>query len=165
MATAAAVTLSWFGVRSVLRDTAFAPPRALPVVTQPPEISATQRPSPRPRVTARPTPSHPSPARSGTATPRTTAPASATPTATPPPPAAGDVHGYTLKGGRVVLDLGASSASLVSATPNSGWQMSVWRPSGGQWLRVTFTSASGTEASTVSCTWNGHPPAVQAYEN
>ncbi|MEE4542133.1 hypothetical protein V2S66_09165 [Streptomyces sp. V4-01] len=164
LATSAAVTLSWFGVRSVLRSTAYDPPRALPIpsATQPAEISATQRPSPRP--------SAPISARTSA---RTSASPSATPrrTATSPapgrtrPPATGSVRPYSLKGGRVVLDLGATSASLVSATPNPGWQMSVWTPTGDGWLRVTFTSASGAEASTVSCTWNGHPPTVQAYEN
>jgi hypothetical protein len=158
------VTLSWFGVRSVLRSTAYDPPRAMAIsaAAQPPEISSTQRPSPAPPAPPRtPTP----PPSRGTAKPTATHKAAPPPPSTTTPPATGDVHPYTLKGGRVVLDLGASAASLVSATPNPGWQMSVWTPAGDDWLRVTFTSASGTEASTVSCTWNGHPPTVLAYEN
>jgi hypothetical protein len=79
-------------------------------------------------------------------------------------PGAGNVHGYTVAGGQVVLDLGAASASLVSATPNAGWKMQLWASQPG-WLRVTFTSDSGTAASSVFCTWNGHPPTVQSYEN
>lgn len=70
------------------------------------------------------------------------------------------MHGYTLRGGRVVLALGADAATLVSATPNPGWQMQVWPEDG--WLRVTFTSAGA--ASTLFCTWNGHAPAVESYE-
>jgi hypothetical protein len=170
-ATAAAVTLSWFGVRSVLRSTAYDPPRAMPITTTlPPQISATQRPSPRPGTTG-PSPS-PTPRHTATGTPRpsasattTRAPAPTTPAAPTSPASSGEVHAYTVGGGRVVLSLDADAASLVSATPESGWQMSVWTPYADQWLRVTFTSASGDRASTVSCTWNGHPPEVTTYEN
>lgn len=50
-ATGAAVTLTWFGVGSVLRGTVYDPPRALPVTGPPadhadagPDVSSTQRP-------------------------------------------------------------------------------------------------------------------------
>lgn len=166
-ATAAAVTLSWFGVRSVLRGTAYDLPRAMPIsTTLPPQISATQRPSPQPSTTgatASPPARHTAPAKpTVTASPPKSSKPRTTPTSASP---SGEVHAYTVGGGRVVLSLDADSASLVSATPDSGWQMSVWTPYADQWLRVTFTSASGDRASTVSCTWNGHPPEVTTYEN
>jgi hypothetical protein len=71
------------------------------------------------------------------------------------------VHSYPVQGGRVTLDLGDTSASLVSATPEAGWQMKVWTQT--EWIRVDFTSSSGTTVSSVFCTWNGHPPTVQTY--
>ena len=154
LTTAAAVTLSWFGVRSVLHGTAYDPPRALPIpttATSPPQISATHRPRPTPATTRPPTSAVPPQRPPGT--PKSSAPAGG---------GSGDVHVYPVRGGRVVLDLQAASASLVSATPNAGWQMQVWTQDG--WLRVTFTSSSGTQASSVFCTWNGHAPTVEAFE-
>ncbi|SHK94345.1 hypothetical protein [Actinacidiphila paucisporea] len=150
LTTAAAATLSWFGVHSVLRGTAYDPPRALPV-TAPAVASSTHRPrTVAPATPARRRPSTRPPSRS----------ASPSPSSSPSTSAPGHVHGYTMRGGRVVLALGPSTATLVSATPNPGWDMQVWPEDG--WLRVTFTS--GGSASTVFCTWNGHPPAVQSYE-
>ncbi|MBY8879216.1 hypothetical protein [Actinacidiphila acidipaludis] len=158
LTTAAAVTLSWFGVRSVLHGTAYDPPRALPIAapaSSPPQISATHRPRP---TTATPPPARPPasavPPQRPPGTPKSSAPAGG---------GSGDVHPYGVRGGRVVLDLQPASASLVSATPNSGWQMQVWTQDG--WLRVTFTSSSGTQASSVFCTWNGHAPSVQTFED
>lgn len=157
VATVVAVTLSWVGVRSVLRGTAYDPPRTLPIAaaTAPPAISsATHSPKPSPPRTSHPTDAGTSPQPPpGTPRPTTSAPATT-----------GDVHSYTVSGGQVVLALEADSASLVSATPRAGWRMQLWASQPG-WLRVTFTSASGTAASSVFCTWNGHPPEVQAYEN
>lgn len=69
----------------------------------------------------------------------------------------GDVKGYTVDGGRVVFDLGASSAELVSATPAGGWRMQVWKQD--YWIRVTFT-LDGREVS-VFCTWYNEAPRVQ----
>ncbi|SFF83838.1 hypothetical protein SAMN05216251_13157 [Actinacidiphila alni] len=169
LATAAAVTLSWFGVHSVLR-TAYDPPRALPIsdVDGPPVASSTHRPKPPATVTAR----TPTPGRTRTAPPTAGRGAAKTPPKTPPgtPKATasasgdtGNVHSYTVDGGRVALDLAPASASLVSATPNPGWKMQVWTQDG--WLRVTFTQTSGSGSSSVFCTWNGHPPTVQAFED
>ncbi|WP_328464425.1 hypothetical protein [Streptomyces sp. NBC_00448] len=146
VATAVAVAMSWFGVRSVLRGTAYDPPRTLPIPAAssgpPPGISsAVHRPKPPPH----PTTSRP--------------PASPRPTGDP-----ADVHSYTVAGGQVVLDLGPTSASLVSATPDPNWKMQLWTTQPG-WLRVTFTSPSTSTASTLLCTWNGHPPTVQTYKD
>lgn len=155
LVTAAAAMLSWFGVRSVLRETAYDPPRALAV-----------------SAAAEPAPSGSPPAAGGKSSPPSGAPAplasspAAPPQHTGTPPAsavAGSVHAYALAGGRVVLDLAPASASLVSATPAAGWQMKVWTQR--SWLRVTFTSPSGARATTLMCAWNGHPPAVQTFED
>ncbi|MYS23490.1 hypothetical protein GTW78_25870 [Streptomyces sp. SID4948] len=174
LTTAVAVALSWFGVHSVLRSTAYDLPRALPISTtsgilvpatsKPPAASA----APTPRRSA-PPPPHPRPSATVT---RTLTPIPAAPPKTPPgtphpaPSAtatAGDVHSYTLQGGRVVLTLTATEASLVTATPAADWKMQVWTQPG--WLRVTFTSADGAQASSLFCTWNGHPPQVQTYDD
>lgn len=85
------------------------------------------------------------------------APASASrpaPAATP----AGTARSYSTDGGRVVFELGADSAKLVSATPEPGWSMRVWTNSA--WIRVNFAQDDGTTVS-VFCTWNGHPPQVE----
>ncbi|MFB7636880.1 hypothetical protein ACFC0M_38870 [Streptomyces sp. NPDC056149] len=166
LATGAAVTLSWFGVHTVLSGTAYDAPRALPLSDQVdssalPQVSSTHRPKPSAPPSASPTPSSDDrPART-TAPARTATSPSATPTNTPgtnPPPAAGGrVHNYATPGGRVVLSLGTDSAELVSATPNPGWEMQVWRQD--QWLRVDFTG-NGAHTSVI-CTWNGHPPVVE----
>ncbi|MEW1659081.1 hypothetical protein [Streptomyces sp. NPDC093707] len=171
LATGAAVTLSWFGVHTVLSDTAYDAPRALPLSDQvastalplassthrpkpsaPPGTSASSSPSPSPTPDARPT--------RRIAPPRTTSP-SPTPAATPgddtPPPLGDRVHSYATPGGRVALSLGADSAELVSATPNPGWEMQVWKQD--QWLRVDFTG--GGSYTSVICAWNGHPPVVE----
>lgn len=166
LATSAAVALSWFGVHHVLAGTAYDPPRALPISepvsdkvpapTQSPDGGATHRAA-GPTATG--------PARTAPAMPRTpsTAPARPPGSATPATTSSADtsnVHGYTVEGGRVVLDLGETSATLVSATPDSGWEMKVWKQP--EWIRVDFVSATTT--SSLFCTWNGHPPTVDTYK-
>ncbi|WP_309052767.1 hypothetical protein [Streptomyces sp.] len=171
LATGAAVTLSWWGVHTVLAGTAYDPPRALPLPAvatggEDQRASSTHRPSPPPS-----SPPPPSPVSSAPATPEpsrgggagTRAPSSAPPSSAPAPattpPAAppSRARGYTVDGGRVTFDLGESSAELVSATPASGWRMQVWKqPS---WIRVTFTR-DGREQS-VFCVWHDTAPRVQ----
>ncbi|MCX5298271.1 hypothetical protein OG898_17575 [Streptomyces sp. NBC_00193] len=155
LATGAAVTLSWWGVHSVMSGTAYDPPLAVPLAVQP-LSSSTHRAQP-----PEPTPS-PSPSPSPSATPTSPSP-SAKPSAPPTPPSrrqtppSENVKAYSVSGGRVVFDLGATSAELVSATPLAGWRMQVWKqPS---WIRVTFTR-DGREVS-VFCTWHDHPPLVE----
>ncbi|MFF3545548.1 hypothetical protein [Streptomyces platensis] len=172
LATGAAVTLSWFGVHTVLSGTAYDAPRALPLTRQvassggQPDDGATPRVSSthRPRPSSSPTrgtppgdsaPSSPAtPSHTGSARPRH-------PDSGPPggaaPASDGRVKSYATAGGRVVLDMDDRSAELVSATPNPGWEMQVWKQVG--WLRVDFTG--GGAHSSVICTWNGHPPTVQ----
>ncbi|MEV6728879.1 MULTISPECIES: hypothetical protein [unclassified Streptomyces] len=165
LATGAAVTLSWWGVHTVMSGTAYDPPLAVPLTTQPLSSSTHSAAAPSPE----PAPDSPSPSPS--ASPSAAA-SSAKPAqkAAPPSPRPeeqqgdggdpGKVKAYPVTGGRVVFDLGTSSAELVSATPDAGWQMQVWKQP--YWIRVTFTKA-GREMS-VFCTWNGHPPLVETYE-
>ncbi|MEU3690176.1 hypothetical protein [Streptomyces narbonensis] len=182
LATGAAVTLSWWGVHTVLSGTVYDPPLAVPLpagttedapVTAggDPLTSSTRRPgtptaSPSPRTSTpgaeRTAPAAPSSSPATTPADRpgstTTAPATTAPPATPPasaPPSS--VKSYTVDGGRVTFDLGETSAELVSATPASGWQMQVWKQP--TWIRVTFTK-DGRELS-VFCLWHDSAPRVE----
>ncbi|MFR9797471.1 hypothetical protein ACL02U_16415 [Streptomyces sp. MS06] len=162
LATGAAATLSWWGVHTVMAGTAYDPPRALPITAA--EAAA--------RVSAPPTgptaPASPSATATGPSPEphRTTAPA-ASPAASEPPPtgpapspsaaASGRVRSYDTDGGRAVFDLGSVSASLVSATPGSGWSMQVWKTE--SWIRVEFSS--GADRVSVFCTWHDGPPRVE----
>ncbi|MGA4849004.1 hypothetical protein ACOBQB_23120 [Streptomyces sp. G5(2025)] len=170
LATGAAVTLSWWGVHTVLTGTAYDPPRALPLTADgggsdraEALSSSTHRPDPSPD----PSPAKKSPPpREPTDTSRT--PKSPDPSKTrtkatqgdaPPPTSSrtGTVKSYSTKGGRVVLDLGERSASLVSATPAAGWSVQTWKQD--TWIRVEFTS--DTDRLTVFCTWHDTAPRVE----
>ncbi|MFD5311652.1 hypothetical protein [Streptomyces ardesiacus] len=175
LATGAAVTLSWWGVHTVMAGTAYDPPRALPITAADAHArddeggdgeeegygespaSSTSRPSPPPSDGASPAPSGtpraPGPAPSRTA-PSTRPPAEP---ADPAPATSGRVRSYDTDGGRAVFDLGASSATLVSATPGAGWSMQVWKTD--SWIRVEFTS--GADRVSVFCTWHDSPPRVE----
>ncbi|ARF81249.1 hypothetical protein ACIG0C_32615 [Kitasatospora aureofaciens] len=170
VATVAAAAVGWLGVSTVMREAIFGPPQAMampdrggahPAPSPPADPpTATRPPSPpaNPRTAAAPAPA----ASASTPAPTTSAPTSApSPPAASPAAAASDVRGYTVHGGQVALALGADSASLVSATPASGYAVKVWRAQG--WLRVDFTKDGST--SSVFATWNGHPPMVQTYES
>ncbi|WP_328925850.1 hypothetical protein OG429_15140 [Streptomyces sp. NBC_00190] len=163
LATGAAVTLSWWGVHTVMSGTAYDRPLAVPLAAQP-LSSSTHR--------AGPSPSSPAPSPSPSESPSQSPSASPSPTpdrSSPKPPpgpspyrqpdagASGNVKAYPVSGGRAVFDLGASSADLVSATPAAGWRMQVWKQD--FWIRVTFTR-DGREVS-VFCTWHDHPPVVE----
>ncbi|GAA1150337.1 cytoskeletal protein RodZ [Kitasatospora gansuensis] len=152
-ATGAAVALSWLGVHAVLTDAAFEQPSALPLP------SAAVRTSDAPSVPVSPPASTPAP---------TTSPASPTPAAATTPVAkvskkptatagTASVKSFRVPGGRVALDMQPTTAELVSATPDQGWQMQLWQ--GDQWLRVDFTKDGSTNS--VFATWNGHHPDVQ----
>ncbi|WP_405820159.1 hypothetical protein OG705_11720 [Streptomyces sp. NBC_00838] len=176
LATGAAVTLSWWGVHTVVVGTAYDRPRALPITG---DGATTQRARPQSSSTHRPpspppSPSSPeSPASAGTPEPSRTpdgeppATAPAEPSAKKPPPdpgtdatTPGNVKSYPVDGGRVVFDLGGESAELVSATPEAGWRMQVWKQD--FWIRVTFTR-DDREVS-VFCTWHDSAPRVQIDE-
>ncbi|MDO0914731.1 hypothetical protein QQM39_29045 [Streptomyces sp. DT2A-34] len=157
LATGAAVTLSWWGVHTVMAGTAYDPPRALPITAA---DATTQESKPLASSTQRPTPSG-SPSPKPSRTPRTTPPPSKTPPRTaspsPTPTASGQVKGYDTDGGRVVFDIGETSATLVSATPGAGWSMQVWKTE--TWIRVEF--GSGADRVSVFCTWHDGPPRVE----
>ncbi|MFH8754670.1 hypothetical protein [Streptomyces atroolivaceus] len=171
LATGAAVTLSWWGVHTVMSGTAYDPPRAVPIsvgarggqATDEPLSSSTHRalPSASPSATAsRAAPSRsPRPSRQPSSRPPAASPGPAKPSA--PPSAAGEVKSYPTRGGRVVLELADDSAKLVSATPEPNWSMQVW--TNPEWIRVDFSDGAGATVS-VFCTWNGHPPMVETVD-
>ncbi|MFE2533418.1 hypothetical protein [Streptomyces sp. NPDC059371] len=165
LATGAAVTLSWWGVHTVMTGTAYDPPRALPITvagataeeTKPlasstrraePSKSAAIRPSATPKPSA--TPSKSASAGGGPS------PAPSAPAASASPSASGQVKGYDSDGGRVVFDITATYGTLVSATPNTGWSMQVWKTE--TWIRVEFSS--GADRVSVFCDWHDGPPHV-----
>ncbi|QGZ49085.1 hypothetical protein GPZ77_12455 [Streptomyces sp. QHH-9511] len=170
LATGAAVTLSWWGVHTVLAGTVYDPPRALPipagagegtaVTSGDPSASATPRPSGSsgPSPTASPSRTTGAPPKSPSSTPsRPPAAATKRPDGADGADAKSTVKSYAVDGGRVVFDLGETSAELVSATPASGWQMQVWKQP--TWIRVTFTR-DGRELS-VFCVWHDTAPRVE----
>ncbi|MGW5493624.1 hypothetical protein [Streptomyces olivaceoviridis] len=158
LATGAAVTLSWWGVHTVMTGTAYDPPRALPVTAAGTDTRDVTSASPE--RSASPTPSRERPVRP-TATP---APAR-TPARTPSPPpsptvtatASGRIKSYDTDGGRAVFDLRPADASLVSATPGTGWSIQVWKTE--SWIRVEFSR--GADRVSVFCTWHDGPPRVE----
>lgn len=173
LATGAAVTLSWWGVHTVMAGTAYDPPRAVPIAagargdgdgaenlvssTHRPQPSPSQTPSATPPATPKPsaTPSR-TPSRPPAAgTPRPTAAATAAATASAG--TSGTAKSYRTDGGRIVFELGTDAAKLVSATPEQDWSVQVWTQT--TWIRVNFTKDDGTTVS-VFCTWNDHPPMV-----
>jgi hypothetical protein len=178
--TGAAITLSWYGVDTVLRGTVYDPPRALPVSGSPsgadrlpePDASSTQRPPPdqpdqpdqpsasgeengAPDATADPPDSEESPVAS---------PSSSAGDGDTGPETAegglGSVETVRTDGGRAAFDMGETGAELVSATPEPGWTMRVWTED--TWIRVVFTSG-GREVS-VFCLWHDSAPRIELYE-
>ncbi|MYS80711.1 hypothetical protein [Embleya scabrispora] len=174
--TAMAVALSWWGVRSVLRDTVFEPPRPPtpiageeppPTMTSPPPtpdassageapdlISAINRTLPPTSASATPSASSAAPS-----------PKSASVPAVPPAqlreePPAPAVQSFEVRGGRASFRYQATSATLIAATPNPGWAVKVWP--GDKWIRVDFVNNRRT--SSVFVVWNGHQPIASTYE-
>jgi hypothetical protein len=168
LATGAAVTLSWWGVHTVMAGTAYDRPRALPITTDarttqgvPPRSSSTQHPeSPSASATAGTEPDN-------SGKPSATSPADDKPGERPSkserpssPPPSGNVKSYTVEGGRVAFDIGTASAELVSATPSGSWTMQIWKQP--TYIRVTF-SQNGREID-VFCTWHDTAPRVEIEE-
>ncbi|WP_320776204.1 hypothetical protein [Streptomyces sp. CRN 30] len=183
LATGAAVTLSWWGVHTVMSGTAYDPPRALPITAveattqeSKPLASSTSRPAPSDSPTPTPTPSGSSRAPGATASagkptgePSKSKSSDGSPSSSGAATgsggsggsggsdASGEVKSYDTDGGRAVFDLGTASASLVSATPDAGWSMQVWKTE--SWIRVEFSS--GADRVSVFCTWHDGPPRVE----
>ncbi|MDX3642224.1 hypothetical protein [Streptomyces sp. MB09-02B] len=169
LATGAAVTLTWWGVHTVMAGTAYDPPRALPITaadTQDRGAPAPNTPTalPEPSRSAgeqkgggedngedgdgkKPSPTASAPSKSAKPGPRPGTGAPADP---------GEVKAYDTEGGRVVFSLGEEDATLVSATPGSGWSMQVWKTE--TWIRVDF--AAGADRVSVFCTWHDSAPRV-----
>lgn len=166
LATGAAVTLSWWGVHTVLAGTVYDPPLALPIPSGTSGTSGPEQVGTAASATAPVSPSPSAPAPTATADTARPSKAATTPpprrTATPKPSAgtSGSVKSYGTDGGRAVFDLGPSSAELVNATPEAGWQMQVWKQP--TWIRVTFTKDSW-EIS-VFCVWHDTAPRVEIDE-
>ncbi|UGQ10346.1 hypothetical protein LO772_26275 [Yinghuangia sp. ASG 101] len=194
--TAAAVALSWYGVRTVLRGTVFEAPRAPALaanaVRGPAPDPATLLPAPEAAVSIAPETTAPTSSRpTASASPR---PTSARPSSDPPsssaPPStsraadppdgdaadaqapvirvdadpggqAGSTQGFELKGGRAAFTFTPTAATLIAATPHSGWSVKVHE--GGRWLRVDFTR--GARTSSVFVSWIAHPPLAVTYES
>jgi hypothetical protein len=154
LATGAAVTLSWWGVHTVMAGTAYDPPRALPITAA---RSTTQESKPLASPTRRPSPSKSPSKQTGKPTPTPSRTAAESPAPSPSPTASGQVKSYDTDGGRVVFDIAKTSATLVSATPGTGWSMQVWKTE--TWIRVEF--ASGADRVSVFCTWHDGPPHVE----
>jgi hypothetical protein len=156
--TALAVCLAWFGANMVVRDAGMSP--GVQVINVAP-TTPTAQPSPPPAPPARPAAgassaprasASPAASQSG----RSAATGSPSPSATPTASAAGTVRSYTLAGGRVALLVSGDSATLVTATPDSGFSVQTW--SGTDWLRVDFTS--GAQVSSLIASWYQEAPTV-----
>ena len=66
------------------------------------------------------------------------------------------MRAYTLAGGRVTLEVTASSVQLVTAVPDAGFSVQTW--SGTGWLRVDFSS--GPQVSSLIASWYEHAPTI-----
>ncbi|MER7014084.1 hypothetical protein ABT324_21905 [Saccharopolyspora sp. NPDC000359] len=168
VATTAAVTVTWLGVRDVIHGAVFDqpdPPPARPVLTP-----TTLPPPPPPPVEPAPPPVElPPPDTPTTTAPSPTAPPSTPETTTVDTPTlestteiARDVRTYELNGGTVVLSVRPERAELISATPRSGYTVQTWDQAEG-WLRVEFSAVD--RASTLIATWHDGPTRVETYEN
>ena len=153
--TALAVGLAWFGANMVVRDAGMSP--GVQVIHVAPATPAAQPPTPPASPAAVASPAAPA-SGSPTASPSgtTTATSSPTPSSTPTAAADGTVRSYSLDGGRVALLVTGDSASLVTATPDSGFSVQTW--SGTDWLRVDFSS--GAQVSSLIASWYQHAPTV-----
>jgi len=152
--TALAVGLAWFGANMVVRDAGMSPGvQVINVVPATPTAQPSTPPA-SPALPSRPASSAPRASGSPAATQSAPSPAAGSPS--PSASAAGTVRSYTLVGGRVALLVSADSATLVTATPDSGFSVQTW--SGTDWLRVDFTS--GAQVSSLIASWYQEAPAV-----
>ncbi|MEU6067183.1 MULTISPECIES: hypothetical protein [Streptomyces] len=156
LATGAAVTLSWWGVHTVMAGTAYDPPRALPITAA---DATTQGSKAVASATSRPpaTSTSPSDKPSAAGSPAPSRKPATNATVSPNPTASGQIKSYDTAGGRAVFDLGRASATLVSATPGTGWSMQVWKTE--TWIRVEYSK--GADRVSVFCTWHDGPPHVE----
>jgi hypothetical protein len=157
-ATVVAVSVSWFGVRGVLRSEFVDDVDVQPFVAA--DVAVTRTTTPVPKATA------PAPRRT-TKSPATPKPAaSPKPTEGPaaakrtqsPTPASGGLKVVTVKGGEVAFRIGADGCRLLSATPVSGYTAKVARADG--WIRVDLVK--GEHGTGVFCI--GHEQRTDTWE-
>ncbi|MBT2233991.1 hypothetical protein [Nonomuraea sp. NEAU-A123] len=142
-----AISVSWFGVRGVLRTEFVDDVQVEPFVAQAVsdgDRTPTKTPTPTPTPTLTPSPTvTPTPTRTRTRTKpavrKTPAPA---PTRTPK-----NLRVVSVKGGEVAFTLGPEGCRLVSATPRGGYTAKVARNTG--WIRVDLVK--GEHGSGVWC--------------
>ncbi|RFS85696.1 hypothetical protein D0T12_11910 [Actinomadura spongiicola] len=153
--TALAVTLSWLGVRGVVRgavsERSAPPPIAGPIIhsspSEPPGPSSIGSPTSRPSSS------------DGADEKRRSSPEpSDRDDPTPKPP--DNVRSYATRGGRAAMSVEKDRVRLVSATPNPGYETRVTQAEG--WLRVDFLT--GDRTSSVVASWYGRDPTVKVYE-
>ncbi|MET9248493.1 hypothetical protein [Nonomuraea sp. NPDC003709] len=142
-ATAVAVSVSWFGVRGVLRDEFVDDVDVEPFVAQ--TIAAEEAPltltspSPTPTATPRPSPAPRKPVKSPVESPVKS------PAKSPAPRKPLKV--VKVRGGEVAFTLGPEGCRLVSATPVSGYTAKVAHATG--WIRVDLVK--GEHGTGVFC--------------
>lgn len=142
-----AVSVSWFGVRGVLRSEFVDDVDVEPFLAQ--TIAADERPATSPAPT--PTPKRSRVPERG----RTPAPATKRPVTPSPTPALKVVK---VKGGEVAFTLGPAGCRLVSATPVSGYTAKIARADG--WIRVDLVK--GEHGTGVFCI--GHEQRTDTWE-
>ncbi|MEV0820780.1 hypothetical protein [Nonomuraea rubra] len=166
-ATVVAVSVSWFGVRDVLRDEFVDDVDVEPFLAQ--TIAADERAVTRRPATPAPVTSAPVTSAPVTSAPVTPAPVTPAPRRTPeeqrrtPVPATKKPSNPSLKvvkvkGGEVAFTLGADGCRLVSATPVSGYTAKVARADG--WIRVDLVR--GEHGTGVFCI--GHEQRTDTWE-
>ncbi|MFD1545368.1 hypothetical protein [Nonomuraea guangzhouensis] len=140
-----AISVSWFGVRGVLRTEFVDDVQVEPFVAQAvsdgdrtPTRTPTPTPTLTPTRTKTPTP-RPIPTRAKPTVRKTPTPA---PTRTPK-----NLRVVSVKGGEVAFTLGPEGCRLVSATPRGGYTAKVARNTG--WIRVDLVK--GEHGSGVWC--------------
>ncbi|WP_157610063.1 hypothetical protein [Spirillospora albida] len=152
-ATALAVTLSWLGVRGVVRGAVSersAPPLAGPVIHGSPSSPADIG-SPTTRASA--------PAGEDSAPRPKPAPKPSPGPSTSPSRPTGDVRSYGTRGGHAVLAVSGGRVRLVSATPKPGYETRVTQAD--RWLRVDFLDDDHT--SSIVANWE-RDPKIDVYE-
>jgi hypothetical protein len=152
-ATALAVTVSWLGVRPVLRSAAFGEhaPVTVDVAGRPTQTVITEAPvatvTPKPTATATATAAPPKPRKS--------------PSPKPTRKPAGTIRSFTTIGGYTAVSIGPSSATVVSATPRAGYIAQINETP--FLLRIDFVTST-SKSSSVIISWHDHPPLAEIFE-
>ena len=157
-----AISVSWFGVRGVLRTEFVDDVQVEPFLAQAVsdgDRTLTKTPTPTPTRTKRPARETRASAPTGTPktpesapmrTPKTPESAPTRPPKTPEPTPTrtpGNLRVVSVKGGEVAFTLGPDGCRLVSATPRGGYTAKVARNTG--WIRVDLVK--GEHGSGVWC--------------